>query len=99
MELQELLDRLDIETDCLGKHLRELMKGDGSPVEHILATYELLEGGEEDEEGYTGETYVIKSFIVWTQECVYHSDSDEQAFLFEDGRVYRVPRHPTKGAN
>lgn len=92
MTIQELLTRLDTETDGVGNALREQMQGDPSPVEDITVDYELLEGGEA-EDG-SEDTYVIKEFFVWTQDFVYHSESDEYAFLYEDGRVYKVPRNP-----
>ena len=90
--LDELLKRLDIETDCLGDVLRKKMIGDDSPVEQIEVKYELLEGGEA-EDG-SDSLWNIKSFIIWTAKFVYHSESDEHAFLYEDGRVYKVRRHP-----
>ena len=96
MTIDDLLERLDVETDCLGATLRSEMKGDASPVESIRVENELLEGGDEDyiEDG-TPDVFVIKSFIVWTHDMIYHSESDAHAFLYEDGRIYSVPRHPT----
>lgn len=97
--LKELIERLDIETDCLGENLREAMKGDTSSVEAIKVDYELAEGGDEEwQREYLDEfkedTFFIKSFVVWTQGMVYHSESDDCAHLYEDGRIYAVRRHP-----
>lgn len=90
--LDELLKRLDIETDCLGDVLRKKMADDKSPVAHIEVKYELLEGGEA-EDG-SDSLWNIKSFIIWTAKFVYHTVSDEDAFLYEDGMVFKVKRHP-----
>ena len=77
------------------QNLREAMKDDTSPVEHIHADYELIEGGDESYvENGKPDVHVVKSFIVWTQDFIYHSESDEHAFLYEDGRIYSVRRHP-----
>lgn len=110
--IDELIERLDVETDCLGASLREAMKGDISPGEHIPGEHihvedELIEGGDEewqrewtDDNTFKEDVFVVKSFIVWTRDFIYHSESDEHAYLYEDGRIYRVRQHPivTTGA-
>lgn len=97
MTIEELIERLDIETDCLGTHLKRKMIDDPSHVEAIAVDYELLKGGSEEwEENPTPPTHVIKSFVVWTHDAIYHIPPDEDAFLYEIGCVFKVSRHPTR---
>lgn len=97
MNTSELIERLDIETDGLGTWLKNKMKDDPSPIESISADYELIEGG--DEITHEGEIWAIKSFIVWTQDHIYHSAPEEDAFLYESGAVFKVKRNPVKQTN
>ena len=96
MTIHELIERLDMETDSLDTHLKKLMKDDTSPVEAVDVDYELIEGGEEiySDDGSEGEVWVIKSFVVWTQDFIYHTPPDEDAFLYESGTVFKVKRNP-----
>ena len=97
MTIDELIDRLDIETDTLGTLLKSQMEGDTSPVEDIDVDYELLEGGDEPYvENGTPPIYVIKSFVVWTENYIYHTPPLEDAFLYETGNVLKVRRNPDK---
>ena len=89
LTINELIERLDHETSHLGEHLRAMMSDDDSDVED---TYTTFEGFEEGEHGF--KSWVIKSFIVWTGDYIYHSVSDDLAFLYEDGHVFKVPRYP-----
>ena len=99
MIINELIERLDIETDFLGRHLKRLMEGDTSPVEAIDADYELVEGGDEfwwEDKDKTPPTEVIQSFVVWTENYIYHTPPLDDAFLYETGNVLKVRRNPDK---
>ena len=103
MTVQELIARLDTETDSLGSVLKKLMANDTSPVEDIHTAYELLEGGceawtiaecETCTDICQAEAWVVSEFTVWTDDFIYLSRKDDDAFLFEVGAVLKVPRHP-----
>ena len=99
MTVDSLCERLDIETGCSGlsNHLRKLIEPDTSPVENIKIEEELYEGGDWDwdkDNWRTPPTYVITSFIIWTQDNIYHSYTSEGVYLFEVGTVFKVPRNP-----
>ena len=92
MNTNELIEQLEIETDGLGTWLKRKMGDDTSPVESIYTDYEIIEGGHEIT--HEGEIWAIKSFIVWTQDYIYHSVPEEDTFLYENGAVFKVKRNP-----
>lgn len=99
MTVDSLCERLDTERGCSGlsKHLRKLIEPDTSPVENIKIEEERIEGGEWDYDEIdwiTPPVYVIASFTIYTQDCIYHSGTPEDAYLFEVGTVFKVPRNP-----
>ena len=103
MTVENLIERLESETGCSGlsNHLRELMSTDALLVEDIKIKEELIEGGAWDYEKDDWETppvYFIESFIIYTEDYVYHSSGINgmpDAPLYEEvGTVFKVPRNP-----
>ena len=98
MPITDLCERLDNERGCSGlsNHLKKLIEPDTSPVESVKIEEERIEDGDwdyDESDWITPPVYVIESFIIYTRDYIYHSGTPEDAFLFEVGTVFKVPRN------